>query len=57
LCGEARTAKALEDHLYRDVLTCETFKQWRVLRYPIRLAFAFLGIADIGSAVIFNGWS
>lgn len=55
LQGEGLTAQALDDRLYWDSLTYDTVKQWRVLHYPITLAFAVLGTAHIVSAVIFWG--
>jgi hypothetical protein len=51
------TAQALEDRLYWDSLTYDTVKQWRVIHYPITLAFAVPGSAHIISSVIFWGWS
>lgn len=57
LRSEGLTAEALEDRLYWDSLTYDTVKKWRVLHYPIALAFAVLGIAHIISVVIFWGWS
>jgi hypothetical protein len=57
LRDEGLTAQALEERLYWDSLTYDTVKQWRVLHYPITLAFAVLGTAHIISSVIFWGWS
>jgi hypothetical protein len=57
LRDQGLTAQALEDRLYWDSLTYDTVKQWRVLHYPITLAFAVLGTAHIVSAVIFWGGS
>ena len=57
LRSEGLTAEAMEDRLYWDSLTYDTVKQWRVLHYPITLAFAVLGTAHIVSALIFWGWS
>lgn len=57
LRNEGLTAQALEDRMYLDSLTYDTVKQWRVLHYPITLAFAVLGTAHVISAVIFWGWS
>ena len=54
---EGLNAQALENRLYWDSLTYDTVKQWRVLHYPITLAFAVLGTAHIVSAVVFWGWS
>jgi hypothetical protein len=57
LQGEGLTARALEDRLYWDSLTYDTVRNWRVIHYPIALAFAVLATAHIISAVIFWGWS
>ena len=57
LRDEGLTPQALEERLYWDSLTYDTIKQWRVLHYPITLAFTVLGTAHIVSAVIFWGWS
>lgn len=57
LRNEGLTAEALEDRLYWDSLTYDTVKQWRVLHYPITLAFAVLGTAHIVSSLIYWGWS
>lgn len=57
LRDQGLTPQALEDRLYWDSLTYDFVKQWRVLHYPITLAFAVLGTTHIVSAVIFWGWS
>jgi hypothetical protein len=57
LRSEGLAAEALEERLYWDSLTYDTVKQWRVLHYPITLAFAVLGTAHIVSSLIFWGWS
>ncbi len=57
LQSEGLTADVLQDRLYWDSLTYDTVKEWRVLHYPITLAFAVLGTAHIVSALIFWGWS
>lgn len=57
LRAEGLAPEALEDRLYWDSLTYDTVKQWRVLHYPVTLAFAVLGSAHIVSALIFWGWS
>ena len=57
LRSEGLSAEAMEDRLYWDSLTYDTVKQWRVLHYPITLAFAVLGTAHIVSSLIFWGWS
>jgi len=57
LRNEGLTEAALADRLHWDSLTYDTIRQWRVLHYPIALAFAVLAIAHIISSVIFWGWS
>jgi hypothetical protein len=50
------SAEELEDRLYWDSLTFDAVKQWRVVHYPITLAFAVLAIAHIGSVFLFWSW-
>lgn len=57
LLNEGLSPLTMEERLYWDSLTYDTVKQWRVIHYPIALAFAVLGIAHIVSALIFWGWS
>jgi hypothetical protein len=46
----------LEDSLYWDSLTFDAVKQWRVVHYPITLAFAVLAGGHIVSTFLFWGW-
>ena len=46
----------LEDRLYWDSLTFDAVKQWRVVHYPITLAFAVLALGHIVSIFLFWGW-
>jgi hypothetical protein len=46
----------LEDKLYWDSLTFDAVKQWRVVHYPITLAFAVLALGHIVSIFLFWGW-
>ena len=46
----------LDAHLYWDSLTFDAIKQWRVVHYPITLAFAVLATAHIISIFLFWGW-
>jgi UPF0716 family protein affecting phage T7 exclusion len=57
LLDQGLAPQALEDRIYWDSLTYDTVKEWRLLHYPITLAFAVLGIAHIASSVIFWGWT
>jgi len=50
------TPAELDDSLYWDSLTFDAIKQWRVVHYPITLAFAVLATAHIISIVLFWGW-
>jgi hypothetical protein len=46
----------LEDQLYWDSLTFDAVKQWRVVHFPITLAFAVLAISHIVAIFLFWGW-
>lgn len=46
----------LEDSLYWDSLTFEVVKQWRVVHFPITLAFSVLATAHIVAIFMFWGW-
>ncbi len=46
----------LEDQLYWDSLTFDAVKQWRVVHFPITLAFAVLATAHIVAIFLFWGW-
>lgn len=46
----------LEDQLYWDSLTFDAVKQWRVVHFPITLAFAVLATAHIVAICLFWGW-
>jgi hypothetical protein len=50
------SGRALEERLYWDSLTFDAVKQWRVVHYPITLAFAVLALAHIISILVFWGW-
>ena len=50
------SAEELEDRLYWDSLTFDAVKQWRVVHYPITLAFAVLAIAHVASVFLFWSW-
>jgi hypothetical protein len=45
----------VEDRLYWDSLTFDVVKQWRVIHFPIALAFAVLAVAHIVAVLLF--WS
>ncbi|MCW5657756.1 MAG: hypothetical protein KIT60_08630 [Burkholderiaceae bacterium] len=46
----------LEEQLYWDSLTFDAVKQWRVVHFPITLAFAVLATAHIVAIFLFWGW-
>ena len=46
----------LEDQLYWDSMTFDAVKQWRVVPFPITLAFAVLATAHIVAIFLFWGW-
>ena len=50
------SADVLEDRLYWDSLTFDAVKQWRVIHFPISLAFAVLAVAHIVATFLFWGW-
>jgi len=47
----------LEDQLYWDSLTFDAVRQWRVVHFPITLAFAVLATAHIVAILLFWGWN
>jgi hypothetical protein len=46
----------LADRLYWDSLTFDVVRQWRVVHFPITLAFAVLATAHIVAVFMFWGW-
>lgn len=46
----------LDERLYWDSLTFDVVKQWRVVHFPITLAFAVLATAHIVAVFVFWGW-
>jgi hypothetical protein len=46
----------LDDRLYWDSLTFDVVKQWRVVHFPITLAFTVLALAHILAIFLFWGW-
>lgn len=45
-----------DERTYWDSLTFDAVKQWRVVHFPISLAFAVLALAHIISVFLFWGW-
>lgn len=56
LRDEGLTPEALEERLHLDSFTFDVVKQWRVVHFPITLAFAVLALAHIISIFLFWGW-
>lgn len=50
------TREELEDRTYWDSLTFDVVKKWRVVHFPITLAFAVLATAHIVAVFLFWGW-
>ncbi|MBS0578103.1 MAG: hypothetical protein JSR36_02445 [Proteobacteria bacterium] len=50
------SAEDLEERMYWDSLTFDVVKQWRVVHFPIALAFAVLATAHIIAIFLFWGW-
>jgi len=48
--------EALNERLYWDSMTFDVVKQWRVVHFPITLAFAVLSLAHIIAVFLFWGW-
>ncbi len=55
--AQGLSGAALEQAMYWDSLTFDAVKHWRVVHYPIALAFAVLGIGHIVSTFLFGGWT
>jgi len=49
-------AEELEERTYWDSLTFDVVKRWRVVHFPITLAFGVLATAHIVGVLIFWGW-
>lgn len=45
-----------EDQLYWDSLTFDAVRKWRVVHFPITLAFSVLALAHIVAIFLFWGW-
>lgn len=50
------TPQELEHQTYWDSLTFDVVKKWRVVHFPITLAFAVLATAHIVAVLLFWGW-
>ena len=49
-------AADMDERLYWDSLTFDAVQQWRVVHYPITLAFSVLAVAHIVAVFLFWGW-
>ena len=56
LADDGLSPAEVEQHLYRDSLTLDFVKRWRVVHIPITLAFAILASAHLISTAIFWDW-
>lgn len=56
LAAEGMTAEEVEERLYRDSLTYELVRKWRVVHVPITLAFAVLATAHLVATALFWDW-
>jgi hypothetical protein len=54
--AQGMSSAELEDILYWDSLTFDAVQQWRVVHYPITLAFAVLASGHLVSIFLFWGW-
>ncbi len=54
--AQGHSPEELEAQLHWDSLTFDVVKQWRVVHFPITLAFAVLALAHIVSIFLFWGW-
>lgn len=46
----------IDERMYWDAMTFDIVKQWRVVHFPITLAFAVLATAHILAIFLFWGW-
>ena len=56
LRDQGLSAKELDERLYWDSLTFDVVKRWRVIHFPITLAFAVLALAHIVAVFFYWGW-
>jgi hypothetical protein len=54
--GEGLSADEVEERLHWDSMTFDVVKQWRVVHFPITLAFAVLAVAHIAAVFLFWSW-
>jgi hypothetical protein len=56
LADSGMDATQIEERLYRDSLTYDLVRKWRVVHVPITLAFAVLATAHLVSTALFWDW-
>jgi hypothetical protein len=54
--AQGLSAEELEERMYWDSLTFDAVKRWRVVHFPITLAFGVLVTAHVASALVFWSW-
>ena len=54
--AQGMSTEELADRTYWDSLTFDAVKQWRVIHFPITLAFGVLALAHIIAVFLFWGW-
>lgn len=57
LSARGLTEAELANQLYWDSLTVDAVKQWRVVHFPVTLAFSVLAVAHIVAVFLFWGWN
>ncbi|MCE2917473.1 MAG: hypothetical protein LW768_18280, partial [Rubrivivax sp.] len=57
LRGRGLSEVELENRLYWDSLTFDAVRKWRVVHFPITLAFSVLATAHIVAILLFWGWN
>ncbi len=56
LAAEGLDAAAIDERLFRDSLTYDLVKKWRVVHVPITLAFSVLATAHLVATAMFWDW-
>jgi hypothetical protein len=56
LLAEGLSRQDIDDRLHGDSLTLDVIKQWRVIHFPITLAFVVLAVGHIVAVLLFWGW-
>jgi hypothetical protein len=56
LSAQGLTETAIEERLHVDSLTLDLVKQWRVVHFPITIAFTGLALTHIVAICFFWGW-